>query len=80
MFSYPLQIPPCRASLDACAKWRPRRRSPSQESSPTRHSLVGNSASKPRQEMSDMRFAIVTTVGAGLPVLSSVRALVVEDE
>ena len=74
MFSYPLQIHPCRASLDACAKWRPRRRSSSQESSPTRHSLVGNSASQPRQEMSDMRFAIVTTV---LIVLSFITAMTV---
>ncbi|UPX10583.1 uncharacterized protein EKO05_0001234 [Ascochyta rabiei] len=75
MFSYPLQIHPCRASLDACAKWRPRRRSPSsREGSPTRHSLVGNEAAKPKVEMSDMRFAIVTTI---LIVLSFVTAMTV---
>jgi amino acid permease len=75
MFSYPLQIHPCRASLDACAKWRPRRRTPnSRESSPTRHSLVGNEAAKPKAEMSDMRFAIVTTI---LIVLSFITAMTV---
>ncbi|KAJ4367811.1 hypothetical protein N0V86_009647 [Didymella sp. IMI 355093] len=74
MFSYPLQIHPCRASIDACAKWRPKRRNPSQETSPTRHSLVGNEATKPRAEMSDMRFAIVTTI---LIVLSFITAMTV---
>jgi amino acid permease len=78
MFSYPLQIHPCRASIDACAKWRPRRRShspSSHEGSPTRHSLVGNSASKPTTpEMSDLRFAIVTTI---LIVLSFITAMTV---
>lgn len=72
MFSYPLQIHPCRASIDACARWRPRRSNPS-DPSPTR-SLVGNSASKPRQEMSDLRFAIVTTT---LIVLSFITAMTV---
>lgn len=76
MFSYPLQIHPCRASIDACVKWRPRRSSPgsSREASPARHSLVGNSATKPKPEMSDMRFAIVTTI---LIVLSFITAMTV---
>ncbi|KAL1602136.1 hypothetical protein SLS59_004821 [Nothophoma quercina] len=79
MFSYPLQIHPCRASIDACAKWRPRSRrsaprASSRSPSPSRHSLVGNEAAKPKQEMSDMRFAIVTTV---LIVLSFVTAMTV---
>ncbi len=74
MFSYPLQIHPCRASIDACAKWRPRRRTPSTEGSPTRHSLVGNSTSKERKEMSDLRFAIVTTL---LIILSFITAMTV---
>ncbi|KAF3045762.1 hypothetical protein E8E11_002976 [Didymella keratinophila] len=82
MFSYPLQIHPCRASIDACAKWRPRRSSARNdrsssaggESSPSRHSLVGNEAAKPRAEMSDMRFAIVTTI---LIVLSFITAMTV---
>ena len=81
MFSYPLQIHPCRASIDACAKWRPRKsdkrsdRSSSaganEETSPARHSLVGN---KTRPEMSDMRFALITTI---LIVLSFVTAMTV---
>jgi len=47
MFSYPLQAHPCRASLDAVARWRPRR-SPS--------SPPGGSV-----EMGDLRFAVLTT-------------------
>lgn len=80
MFSYPLQIHPCRASIDACSKWRPRRSTSSSSSSsnadgsPTRHSLVGNEAAKPRAEMSDMRFAVVTTA---LIVLSFITAMTV---
>ncbi|KAJ4984452.1 transmembrane amino acid transporter [Stagonosporopsis vannaccii] len=76
MFSYPLQIHPCRASIDACARWRPRRRSPSRDTSPARHSLVPTTAAaaKPRSEMSDLRFAVVTTV---LIVLSFITAMTV---
>lgn len=63
MFSYPLQIHPCRASIDACMKWRPRRRNQS-EASPSRNTLINN-APKPMipqsREMSDYRFALVTT-------------------
>ena len=73
MFSYPLQVHPCRASIDACLRWRPRRRARS-EGSPSRTSLVGNAASKPKAEMSDMRFAIVTTM---LIVLTFVTAMTV---
>jgi amino acid permease len=73
MFSYPLQIHPCRASIDACLRWRPRRRT-QPEGSPTRTSLVGNAASKPKVEMSDLRFAIVTTM---LIVLTFVTAMTV---
>ncbi|KAH6644203.1 transmembrane amino acid transporter protein-domain-containing protein [Boeremia exigua] len=56
MFSYPLQIHPCRASIAACASWRPRR-SPPRSPSP---SLLPPSTPK-AQEMSDLRFALVTT-------------------
>ncbi|KAF1922779.1 uncharacterized protein M421DRAFT_104833 [Didymella exigua CBS 183.55] len=77
MFSYPLQIHPCRASIDACAKWRPRRSARAcsdQEPSPSRRSLVASAAPKPRAEMSDLRFAVVTTV---LIVLSFITAMTV---
>ena len=64
MFSYPLQIHPCRASIDACLKWRPRRRNQT-EGSPSRTTLIHNTP-KPNtpqsREMSDYRFAIVTTI------------------
>jgi len=59
MFSYPLQIHPCRASIDACLKWRPRRRTPA-ENSPSRNSLMTNTPKA--REMSDYRFALVTTL------------------
>jgi amino acid permease len=81
MFSYPLQIHPCRASIDACSKWRPRKSSSSSSSSasgadgsPSRHSLIGNEAAKPGKEMSDMRFALITTI---LIVFSFVTAMTV---
>ncbi|KAF2818385.1 hypothetical protein CC86DRAFT_309420 [Ophiobolus disseminans] len=76
MFSYPLQIHPCRASIDACMKWRPRRRNQS-EGSPSRNSLMNNTQ-KPHipqnREMSDYRFAIVTTV---LIILTFITAMMV---
>lgn len=76
MFSYPLQIHPCRASLDACLKWRPKRRSSQSESSPSRHTLLNSSnpSNKPSVEMGDVSFAIVTTV---LIVLSFTVAMTV---
>ncbi|CAO2654088.1 Nn.00g108210.m01.CDS01 [Neocucurbitaria sp. VM-36] len=76
MFSYPLQIHPCRASIDACLKWRPRRRNQS-DGSPSRHSLMNNTAkpgSPQSREMSDLKFAVVTTV---LIVLSFITAMTV---
>ncbi|KAF2259400.1 hypothetical protein CC78DRAFT_537111 [Lojkania enalia] len=78
MFSYPLQIHPCRASIDACLKWRPRRRSQN-ESSPSRNTLLTPSKphghhGKPNLEMGDIRFAIITTV---LIVLSFITAMTV---
>ncbi|ORY17242.1 transmembrane amino acid transporter protein-domain-containing protein [Clohesyomyces aquaticus] len=76
MFSYPLQIHPCRASIDACLSWRPRRRNPQNESSPSRSTLLGSSkgGTKPKPEMGDVRFAIITTI---LIVLSFVVAMTV---
>jgi amino acid permease len=60
MFSYPLQVHPCRASLDAVFKWRPGR---------ARGPRVGQG-----EEMSDARFAVVTT---GIIVASYVVAMTV---
>lgn len=76
MFSYPLQIHPCRASLDACARWRPRRRN-SPEGSPSRNSLLTNApkAGVPQsREMSDLRFAVISTI---LIILSFITAMTV---
>jgi amino acid permease len=73
MFSFPLQIHPCRASIDACLQWRPRRRNGQNEGSPSRNTLLAT-ASKPKAEMGDMRFAVLTTI---LIVLSFVTAMTV---
>ncbi|KAF2015648.1 hypothetical protein BU24DRAFT_441245 [Aaosphaeria arxii CBS 175.79] len=75
MFSYPLQIHPCRASIDACMKWKPRRRNGPGESSPSRNALLNNPMPSIRAaEMGDVRFAIITTV---LIVLSFITAMTV---
>jgi amino acid permease len=76
MFSYPLQVHPCRASVNACLKWRPRRRSARPETSPSRNTLLNGvkSPSKPVTEISDLRFAIITTV---IIVLSFITAMTV---
>ncbi|KAF2107761.1 transmembrane amino acid transporter protein-domain-containing protein [Lophiotrema nucula] len=75
MFSYPLQIHPCRASIDACMKWRPRRRNQN-ESSPSRNTLLNQSKAngKPTPEMGDVRFAVITTI---LIILSFITAMTV---
>jgi amino acid permease len=76
MFSYPLQIHPCRSSIDACLRWRPRRRS-SPEGSPSRSTLINNTQ-KPNgpqnREMSDLKFAVVTTI---LIILTFITAMTV---
>ena len=65
MFSYPLQIHPCRASIDAILRWRPiKKNRPNSEASPSRTMLtqpgqVKSGDKKP--EMSDVRFAAITT-------------------
>ncbi|USW52094.1 Putative amino acid transporter, transmembrane domain-containing protein [Septoria linicola] len=71
MFSYPLQVHPCRASLDAVLKWRPVNRQTqeftpvaSSRGSPSRHSLLSGKVPVGRPvpaEMSEVRFAILTT-------------------
>ncbi|KAK7418655.1 hypothetical protein QQX98_003845 [Neonectria punicea] len=60
-FSVPLQVHPCRASLDAVMKWRPNR-SQGRTAAP----LLNAGAAAPRGDhgggsMSDLRFAIITT-------------------
>lgn len=69
MFSYPLQVHPCRASVDAVSKWRPtsmRRQESSPASSPTGSGFLSQhnkstSRAKP-EDMSELRFAIITTL------------------
>ncbi|KAF2162865.1 hypothetical protein M409DRAFT_57920 [Zasmidium cellare ATCC 36951] len=88
MFSYPLQVHPCRASLDAVTKWRPATKknteftpAASSRGSPSRNSLLsgGAAAKVPMQrsrpdEMSELRFAILTTL---IIILSYIVAMTV---
>lgn len=85
MFSYPLQVHPCRASLDAVSKWRPTPSRSKQRGldeltpssgSPSRSSLLGKkSPSKAKsEEMSELRFAILTTT---IIILSYIVAMTV---
>ncbi|CAK7242046.1 MAG: hypothetical protein STHCBS139747_003523 [Sporothrix thermara] len=83
MFSVPLQIHPCRASLDAVLKWRPNKQAgsgsgrdrdgtasllPSTAAAASSSAAVGSvpllldSHGAPVSVMSDMRFALLTTV------------------
>ncbi|KAI9930046.1 hypothetical protein AWENTII_003490 [Aspergillus wentii] len=73
MFSYPLQCHPCRASVDAVLRWRPK--SPNgNENSPHSHPLLGPRASRTPEPMSDMRFSVITTT---ILVLSYIVAMTV---
>ncbi|KAL8747784.1 MAG: hypothetical protein Q9190_000390 [Brigantiaea leucoxantha] len=76
MFSYPLQVHPCRASVDAVLKWRPIRRSESANSSPSRLiSLLPSRSTPPRGDgMGETRFAAITTA---IIVLSYIVAMTV---
>ncbi|KAK4624507.1 Vacuolar amino acid transporter 5 [Fulvia fulva] len=85
MFSYPLQVHPCRASLDAVTKWRPATRrnaeltpAASSRGSPSRNSLLGGPSKVPisrkPEEMSELRFAILTTL---IIILSYIVAMTV---
>lgn len=81
MFSVPLQVHPCRASLDAVLRWRPNsHRSPNNHSSsPSNRSLLPSSGPTDSHgasavAMSDLRFALLTTV---IIVLSYMTALTV---
>ena len=70
MFSYPLQVHPCRASVDAVLKWRPKGRSNSTPNSPPRQTTP----SARNTEISEVRFAAITT---GIIVLSYIAAMTI---
>lgn len=78
MFSYPLQVHPCRASVDAVLKWRPSKRSDSSNSSPSRNALLLQSPNSGTNGKSDgmggTRFAAITTA---ILVLSYIVAMTV---
>ncbi|KAJ5742907.1 transmembrane amino acid transporter protein-domain-containing protein [Penicillium manginii] len=61
VFSYPLQCHPCRASVDAVLKWRPKSVPRSAEGSPHRHPLLGPRGTRTVEPMSDLRFSVITT-------------------
>ena len=73
MFSYPLQVHPCRASVDAVLKWRPRGSNRSQSSSATPSTTRSASPhsnmpliplpgkKRKNTDLSDTRFAAITT-------------------
>ena len=79
-FSYPLQVHPCRASVDAVLKWRPksvlRSSGPSSlESSPPRNiPLLPTGWNKIDETISETRFAVITTV---IIILSFIVAMTV---
>ncbi|KAI0162337.1 transmembrane amino acid transporter protein-domain-containing protein [Xylariaceae sp. FL1272] len=78
-FSVPLQVHPCRASVDAVLKWRPNAvsRSSGRPNSPNNRNLlptVTRSDHGSAAPMSDLRFAILTTI---LLVLAYTTALTV---
>lgn len=85
MFSYPLQVHPCRASIDAILRWRPIRRGGNNRPSTPNSTTTANSPSRgpliptgivksagSAAEMSDVRFAAVTTL---IIVLSYITAM-----
>ena len=78
MFSYPLQVHPCRASVDAVLKWRPRRSADPGNNSPSRSGLLQPTSkplTKPKGDgMGDTRFAAITTA---IIVLSYIVAMTV---
>lgn len=78
MFSYPLQVHPCRASVDAVLKWRPQKRSESPGRSPPRDTPL-LAPTKPKSStrsdsMGETRFAAITTA---IIVLSYIVAMTV---
>jgi amino acid permease len=73
MFSYPLQVHPCRASVDAVLKWIPSRPTNRNDVSPHRFPLLPR-ASRGPEPMSDLRFAAITS---SIIVLSFIAAMTV---
>ncbi|EPE36927.1 hypothetical protein GLAREA_09090 [Glarea lozoyensis ATCC 20868] len=67
MFSYPLQVHPCRASVDAVLKWRPNTKGTknSPNSSPSRTvPLLSGGTPQPtarNDTIGELRFAVITT-------------------
>jgi amino acid permease len=81
MFSYPLQVHPCRASVDAVLKWRPnglKTSFNSPNSSPARAlPLLAPAPAQPRARndtIGELRFAIITTA---IIILSYIAAMTV---
>lgn len=82
MFSYPLQVHPCRASVDAMMKWRPSRSRTfreSQSGSPSRAAPLLSSSSTVLQStrndtIGETRFAAITTA---IIILSYIVAMTV---
>ncbi|KAL2820472.1 transmembrane amino acid transporter protein-domain-containing protein [Aspergillus cavernicola] len=77
MFSYPLQCHPCRASVDAVLRWRPKpSASTTNETSPHRQALLpgGPRGSRTPEPMSDLRFSVITT---SILILSYIVAMTV---
>ncbi|KAI9654075.1 MAG: hypothetical protein M1821_006786 [Bathelium mastoideum] len=83
MFSYPLQVHPCRASVDAVLKWRPGSSSklnPPPSPSPPRDTPLLASpgvvpgAKRTNPEMGETRFAAITTA---IIILSYIVAMTV---
>ncbi|KAL3468641.1 transmembrane amino acid transporter protein-domain-containing protein [Aspergillus heterothallicus] len=76
MFSYPLQCHPCRASVDAVLRWRPKPSANTNEGSPHRHPLLPGvpRGSRTQEAMSDLRFSIITT---SILILSYIVAMTV---
>ncbi|KAI1080598.1 transmembrane amino acid transporter protein-domain-containing protein [Whalleya microplaca] len=78
-FSIPLQVHPCRASVDAVLKWRPRTAATQQRTSspggrPLLQSTQARSDHGPGAPLSEMRFALLTTV---ILILAYIVALTV---
>lgn len=74
MFSYPLQCHPCRASVDAVLRWRPKSSSIGNDGSPHRNPLLGLRGNRSKEQMSDLRFALITT---SILILSYIVAITV---